>query len=158
MLKCLILGHSFVRNLKIFIGSNLPQYNYTLKLNQKEIMIQFSSKPSPTVESLKACQLADIEYFEPELVILDIGTNELCHATYEPSKLASAILSLVDILIPCCMCFPQEESVEVRNHKALRVDNSLDNIVYGQDTAILAVSISPAWATMAHQHHIWTRS
>ena len=62
-------------------------------------MIQFSGKPSATVESLKACQLADVEYFEPELVILDIGTNELCLATYALSKLASAILSLVDILI-----------------------------------------------------------
>ena len=68
-------------------------------------------------------------------MILDIGTNELCLATYESSKLASAILSLVNILIPCCTCFPQEELVEVKNHKVLGVDNSLDNIVYGQDTA-----------------------
>ena len=28
-----------------------------------------------------------------------------------------------------------KESVEVTNHKALGVDKSLDNIVYGQDTA-----------------------
>ena len=73
MLKCLILGHSFVCNVEIFIGSNLPQYNYTLKFDPKEVIIQFSGKPSATVESLKACQLADIKYFEPELVILDIG-------------------------------------------------------------------------------------
>ena len=99
VLKCLILGHSFVRNLKTFIGSNLPQYNYTLKLDPKEVMVQFSGKSGANVESLKTCQLADVEDFEPELVILDIGTNDLCLSTYDPSKLASAILSLVKSLI-----------------------------------------------------------
>ena len=99
VLKCLILGHSFVRNLKNFIGSNLSSFNYTLKLDPKEVMIQFSGKSGANIESLKELQLGDVQDFEPELVILDIGTNDLCLSTCDPVKLASAIVGLVDFLI-----------------------------------------------------------
>ena len=99
VLKCLILGHSFVRNLKNFIGSNLSSYKYTLKLDPKEVMIQFAGKPGANIKSLKELQLGDVQDFEPELVILDIGTNDLCLTTCDPVKLSSAIVGLVDSLI-----------------------------------------------------------
>lgn len=62
-------------------------------------MIQYSGKPGATVESLKECQLSVVEDFEPHLVILDIGTNDLALPSSSPEKLASAIAELVHTLL-----------------------------------------------------------
>ena len=99
VLKCLLLGHSFVNNFKKFIRSNPSEFNFTLNLDPKEVMIQFSGSPGANVESLKSSQLSIVEDFEPELVILDIGTNDLCFTNADPIKLASTIDNLVDTLI-----------------------------------------------------------
>ena len=99
VLKVLRLGHSFVRNLKSFISQNMPELNFNVKLDPKEVMIQFSGKSGASVDSLSACQLRDIDDFEPHLVILDIGTNNLAHPTIDPEQLASAMVQLVNTLI-----------------------------------------------------------
>ena len=62
-------------------------------------MIQYSGKPGATVESLKECQLSVAEDFEPHLVILDIGTNDLALPLFNPEKLASAIAELAHTLL-----------------------------------------------------------
>lgn len=62
-------------------------------------MIHFSGKSGANIDTLKELQLGDVQDFEPELVILDIGTNDLCLTTCDPVKLASAIVGLADSLI-----------------------------------------------------------
>ena len=99
VLKTLILGHSFVRHFKNFIKSRMPDYNFTLKLDPREVMIQYSGKSGATVGSLRLCQLPDVKDFEPQLVILDIGTNDLSHPSGNPEKLALDIEKLVDTLL-----------------------------------------------------------
>ena len=61
VLKTLILGHSFVRHFKNFIKSRMPEYNFTLKLDPREVMIQYSGKSGATVDSLRLCQLPDVK-------------------------------------------------------------------------------------------------
>ena len=99
VLKVLLLGHLFVCNLKSFIWQYMPELNFNLKLDAKEVMIQFSGKSGASVVSLRACQLSDIDDFEPHLVILDIGTNDLAHPTIDPEQLASAMVQLINTLI-----------------------------------------------------------
>ena len=60
-------------------------------------MVQFSGKSGATIESLKRTQLSDVRDFELEIVILDIGTNDL--STCSPGQLASAIAALVETLL-----------------------------------------------------------
>lgn len=62
-------------------------------------MIQYSGKPGATAESLKECQLNVVEDFEPHLVILDIGPNDLALPSFNPEKLASATAELVHTLL-----------------------------------------------------------
>ena len=53
VLKTLLLGHSFVSHFKSFVRSRIPELNFNLNLDPKEVMIQYSGKPGATVESLK---------------------------------------------------------------------------------------------------------
>lgn len=99
VLKTLILGHSFVRHFKNFIKSRLSEYNFTLNLDPREVMIQYSGQSGATVDSLRARQLSDVKDFEPELVILDIGTNDLSLPTCNAEMLTSAIEKLIDTLL-----------------------------------------------------------
>lgn len=95
VIKTLLLGHSFITHFKSFIRSRIPELNFNLNLDPKEVMIQYSGRPGATIESLKECQLTDVEDFEPHLVILDIGTNDLALTSFNPEKTASAIVELV---------------------------------------------------------------
>lgn len=95
--KVQIFGHSFVSRFKTFIRKNSSDFNFNLNLNKQEVMIQYSGYPGASVQSLASRGLGDIEDFEPELVILDIGTNDLAYKSAE--EVASSIKSLVDTLI-----------------------------------------------------------
>ena len=77
----------------------MPEYNFTLKSDPRGVMIQCSGKSGATVDSVKECQLLDVEDFEPELAILENGTNDLPLPAYDPEKLASATEKLADSLI-----------------------------------------------------------
>ena len=99
VIKTLLLRHSFVTQFKSFVRSRIPELNFNLNLDPKEVMIQYSGKHGATVESLKECQLSVVEDFEPHFVILDIGTNDLALPSSSPEKLASAIVELVHTLL-----------------------------------------------------------
>ena len=75
--KVQILGHSFVTRFKTFIKQNLDQYSYILNLDPNDIMIQYTRTPGSYVHSLREKHLEDVKDFEPEIVILNIGSNDL---------------------------------------------------------------------------------
>lgn len=60
-------------------------------------MIQNSGYPGASVNSLASWGLSAVADFEPDLVILDIGTNGL--SSKSPDAVATAISDLVDDLI-----------------------------------------------------------
>ena len=60
-------------------------------------MIQYSGYSGASVHSLQERGLTDVSDFEPELVILDIGTKDFSHSS--PQAEASAISALVDKLL-----------------------------------------------------------
>ena len=57
-------------------------------------MIQYSGYPGASVDALIQLGLSDVYDFEPDLVILDIGTNDL--SSSPPEKVANAIVFLVN--------------------------------------------------------------
>ena len=92
-----LFGHSLISHFKRFIRTNASDFDYNLNLDKWEVMIRFSNYPGTSVEALIQRGLSDVYDFEPDLVILDIGTNYL--SSSPPETVANAIVSLVDSLL-----------------------------------------------------------
>ena len=76
--KILVMGDSFIANFKEFLKKNWEEYSISLNLHLREVMIQYSSKRGGTVQKLQTHQLQDVTDFEPDIVFLQIGSNDLC--------------------------------------------------------------------------------
>ena len=62
-------------------------------------MVQYSSLPGANVQSLRDSRLTDVKDFEPDIVILQIGTNDLADPKCTHDMLVSARKDLVDTLL-----------------------------------------------------------
>ena len=92
-----LFGHSFITNFKRFIRTNASDFDYKINLDKREVVIQFSGYPGASVEALIQLGLSDVYDFEPDLVILDIGSNNL--SSSPPETVANVIVSLVNSLL-----------------------------------------------------------
>ena len=91
-----IFGHSYVRRLKDYIKQS---DNLTFSLNlQQPTLVQYSGFPGASVDRLQQ-NLDVIQDFQPNLVILIIGTNDLCSPTTTPEQLAADIAKLANNII-----------------------------------------------------------
>ena len=97
--KILLLGHSFISHFKRFVKNNQTHFTYSLNLDPREVMVQYSSLPGATVTAIRKKRLSDVEDFEPDMVILQIGTNDLADDQCTHETLISAITDLVDTLL-----------------------------------------------------------
>ena len=107
-----LFGHSFISDFKDFIRTNASDFDYNLNLNKREVMIQFYRYPGASVEALIQRGLSDVYDFEPDLFILDIGTNDLSSSL--PETVANAIVSLVNSLL--CTTYDQNIVTKVSVH------------------------------------------
>ena len=74
--KSLLLGHSSISHFKRFLKTNLNKFSYSLNLNPREIMVQYASFPGAIVKTLECTCMSDVEDFEQDVVVLQIGTND----------------------------------------------------------------------------------
>jgi len=90
--RVLILGHSFIRRLCQFIEQNSPDLNK--KMNIAEPMTSmWHGVGVRTVEKTIRHDMHTVESFAPNIVILQLGTNDLtCHS---PVQVGSEIEELV---------------------------------------------------------------
>ena len=94
--KIQLFGHSFVRRLKDFIRSS-EDCTFSWNLDGPP-MIQYSGFPGADVHRLRN-NIEVIEDFDPDVVFLFAGTNDLYHAWLSPADLASRIVDLVKFLL-----------------------------------------------------------
>ena len=97
--KILLLGHSFISHFKRFVKASRPYFNFSLNLDPREVMVQYSSLPGANVQSLRDSRLTDVKDFEPDIVILQIGTNDLADPKCTHDMLVYARKDLVDTLL-----------------------------------------------------------
>lgn len=93
--KIQIFGHSYVKRLKQFIGES-SQFRFNLQLNSPT-MVQYSGFPGATVDTLLR-NLECISDFEPDYVILLIGTNDIYRQTNTPESVANSVIDMVNTL------------------------------------------------------------
>ena len=74
--RVLLLGHSFIRRLRDFIVKNSPTYNLNLNINTS-VTIHWHGVGGRTIDKVRRFDLTEVERFKPDVVFLQIGTNDL---------------------------------------------------------------------------------
>lgn len=94
----LVLGHSFVWRLDKFITESslsCVTTNFQLPLSPK---VQFSGIGGRTVTKLQKFDLPVVKRFQPTVLILETGSNDLCIPNCNANDLATTIFHLVQRL------------------------------------------------------------
>lgn len=94
-----LFGHSFVKHLRQHIRDD-PMLKYNLNLEQP-VLVQYSGYGGASIESLKE-NLTDVTDFDPHVLVLIIGTNDLYDTTKTTQAVASRIIDLVDTILFVC--------------------------------------------------------
>lgn len=94
--RILILGHSFVKRLKEFITRNDPEYD--LALGIEGVTVRWHGVGGRTIQKLTAFDLPIVAEFKPDIIFIQMGTNDLTQRHMSPLTVGSAIEELVNLL------------------------------------------------------------
>ena len=96
----LLVGHSFVRRMVEFIERNQDSgfYSRTFGVDHS-CKVETIGIGVRTVDKLIRFDLQTIRGIVPTVVIMDIGSNDLCDKEADPDTVALSILALVEILL-----------------------------------------------------------
>ena len=97
--RVLILGHSFVRRLKEFIRRWAQGNKYSLDFNlTQRCDVSILGIGGRTVNKIVRHDLPNIRRRAPEIVILELGSNDLCDESCDAETVSLAIVALVELL------------------------------------------------------------
>ncbi len=91
-----IFGHCFVSRLKSFIPTD-EKFNYNLNIHQPAL-VPYAGHSGAKIPKLRN-SLETIEDFEPHIVILIIGTNDLYDIDNSPQSVTQQIMDLLDHIL-----------------------------------------------------------
>lgn len=93
--RVLVFGHSFVRRLSIFIRRHwFDRLNHSFSLSQATV--QFWGLSGFTVDRALHSRLTRLGSFRPDIVILELGTNDL--SRHEPALVGSMLEEFARVL------------------------------------------------------------
>lgn len=96
--KVLILGHSFVRRFAAFIAQSVDKrVKNNLDLSESA-QIALQGVGGRTVDKINVFDLQRVRKVQPDIVILEIGSNDLCPRDAKPEIVGSKIETLVQHL------------------------------------------------------------
>ena len=142
----LILGHSFVRRLKRDLESHFDDRALLDFGLHKDAVVHLFGVGGRTVPKMVKFDLGVVAKMRPNIIILELGTNDL--SLVGPEMVGSAIDDLVNLLIEefsvsvigVCKTIPRhgsEPEVLVFNDQALILNNYLD-VVFEQRPQVFA--------------------
>lgn len=97
----LILGHSFVRRLQTFLTEHHDR-RAAHNMNLPHENVSFLGIGGRTVPKMLSFDLDKIKAFQPKVIILELGTNDLCVVGQRPESVGSDIEHLVQVLHDDC--------------------------------------------------------
>ena len=83
--------------MKTFIRDHRPQYSYALNLNPADFMVQYSGVPGGKTQRL--WEDSSIQDFEPHIVVLQCGSNDLCNNSRAPEDVCAELIRYCEHLI-----------------------------------------------------------
>ena len=94
--KAMILGHSFVRRLSSDLEKHFDDHAKS-NFDLEDVKVCLFGVGGRTVRKIKQFDVANVSCFAPNVVILEIGTNDLCNEP--PETVGSQIDELVELLL-----------------------------------------------------------
>ena len=96
--RVLIVGHSFVRRIDQFLSQKYIGFNHNFTLDRSLQHVKLVGKGGASVDDILPMFLANID-FSPQIVVIDIATNDLHSNTLPPHKLAQQVFNITKRLI-----------------------------------------------------------
>lgn len=128
--KAMILGHSFVRRMQNDMTSDTRmKKNFGLS----DVKIRMFGTGGRTVKKLRLFDLDKVKVYGPDIVILEIGTNDLSNISAltvgdSIDELAKDLITKYSVQIVCiCLIIPRKNEKEF-NEKLQLVNNFLQTV------------------------------
>ena len=99
--KVLILGHSFVRRLNVFLHQSRDRRTVP-GFDLSSVDLSFLGVGGRTVPKTLQFDIAKVKALQPEIIILELGSNDLCSVGRHPESVGSDIEHLVSFLHDHC--------------------------------------------------------
>ena len=97
--RSLILGHSFVRRMKAFLKNNAGSSSFNEHFDlENSCLVKLRGNGGRTVERLMRYDLSATRAIKPDILVLEIGSNDLCDPSADPEILGETITAFVDVL------------------------------------------------------------
>lgn len=133
--RVLILGHSFVRRMEEFIRKTAGEGNFALNFElAQQCNVSMLGIGGRTVDKMVRCDLHKIRNFAPDIVVLELGSNDLCDETTNEETVALSIEAFVDMLhtevnvkfiMMCHIITPANPPFEEYNDRVGNLNNEL---------------------------------
>ena len=99
--KVLYYGHSYVSHFQDYVAT-LPYYMANFGMDLKEAVVHYKSLSGADVERLaKKSHLNKINKMRAEVIVLEVGTNDLAKLDKTPRELCDQVISLTRELLDC---------------------------------------------------------
>ena len=96
--QVLVMGHSFVHRFHTFLAQGADR-RVSLDLNlSRSAHVNYHGVGGRTVDKLNKFDLSEVAGLKPEIVILELGSNDLSPEEARPEHVGSKIESLVQLL------------------------------------------------------------
>lgn len=98
--RALVLGHSFVRRVVEFIDLQQANDSYRRDLNLSEACdVEIFGVGGRTVDKVIRMDLEVIKRNAPNIVVLELGSNDICDSHCDADTVALSIVALTELLI-----------------------------------------------------------
>ena len=81
--------------MKDILNNNVPDQNFDL---QNSTAVRLLGNSGRTVEKLLRFDLPVIKEVDPDILLLEIGSNDLCDPSVDPETLSETIIAFVELL------------------------------------------------------------
>ena len=101
--RALVFGHSFVRRVGDFIDEYQHSDLYRRDLHLAgSCVVQISGIGGRTVDKTIRFDLEMLRSTAPNILVLEMGSNDLCDSDHNPEAIAELIVALTDLLLSMC--------------------------------------------------------
>ena len=154
--KALYYGHSFVSHFADYMAT-LPYYMNSFGLSSQEVCVYYKGLGGATVDRLlKKSNLNKVNKMQAEIVVLEVGTNDLADASKSPGEVCDQVLQLAREILDCRVREVIISQVLLRGVKGLKdADPEFEEKVYLYNHQVeRAVHFLPR-ASYWHHYNLW---
>ena len=154
--KVLYYGHSFVAHLQDYMAT-LPCYMGNFGLHFDEASVSYKSLSGASVDRLmKRSKVNQINRMQPEIVVLEVGTNDLSEYENTAGQVHDKVLQLVRDILDCRVRHVIVSQVLLRGERGLvGKDTDFENKVYDYNHRMEASLQLLPRTTFWHHRNLW---